>query len=68
MKYKNKWKTNNLNKSFWKEVLENKTIEKVVFSKDDIKYILLDRGEKIFFDGYKRNLPMYIEVADVAGD
>lgn len=61
MNYNTKWKINSLNKSFWNEVLVGKTIKKISFNKNGIKYILLDSGEKIFTDRWAEKSPIYIK-------
>jgi hypothetical protein len=48
IKYNKKWRTNSLNKPFWKEVFEGRTITKVHFDKEGISSLTLDNGEEIF--------------------
>ena len=64
MKYNNEWKTNSLNKPFWNEVLLGRKITKIAYSKDGIKYILLDSGEKVFTDRWAEKTPIYVKVKE----
>ncbi len=45
-----------MNKEFWKEVLEGRTISEVKFDDDGIGSLTLDSGEEIFVAGDKRRL------------
>ena len=48
IKYKAEWKPFSLNKEYWIEVLQGRTIKKVEFDKKGIKALMLDNDERLY--------------------
>jgi len=51
LKYKTKWKSGSLNKRFWCEVLQGKTITSLKFDDEGIYSFTLDSGQEVILLG-----------------
>jgi len=45
------WKSNTMNKTFWKKVLLGRTVKQVIFGPIGIKALVLDDGTHLEFSG-----------------
>lgn len=61
IKLAKKWKPMSINKTFWKEVLEGRTISKVKFDKTGVKTLVLDDGVHVEVCGHEGRLAVQVE-------